>query len=184
MGKKTSHSLSPYSPINSKFWLMKTFIFTVALVVGFTAFAQEVPPDSKGFVRVYDLQGEKFANGKIQSFSDSALLLKGEQQIDPQDIGIIKTKRSTGHNVLVGTIIGAVMTGGIMAATADPDDWVFSYTAGEGYLMGTIIGAPVGAFWGWISSLLKESRTFIIDGDQQKWQDFQDSMGGNKNSPG
>ena len=163
---------------------MKTFIFTVALVVGFTAFAQEVPPDSKGFVRVYDLQGERFANGKIQSFSESALLLKGEQQIDPQDIGIIKTKRSTGHNVLVGTIIGAVMTGGIMAATADPDDWVFSYTAGEGFLMGTIIGAPVGAFWGWISSLLKESRTFIIDGDQQKWQDFQDSMGENKKLAG
>lgn len=157
---------------------MKTLFLAVALVAGIAAFAQKAPLNSRSFIRVYDLEGEKFSDGKIRSFSDTTLLLSGEQLIDPAAIGLIKTKRSTGNNVLIGTISAAILGGIIAAAEHDPDEYFASTPEGD-FMAGFVLSAPVGALLGWLSSFLKDSRTFIINGDLQKWRDFQNSLDGN-----
>ena len=153
---------------------MKTLFFAVALVICINAYPQEASERDGTFVRVYDLEGRKFSKGKILSFSDTLLLLKGQQQVDPEKIGFIKTKRSSGNNVLIGAISLGLFSGIIGAVTAEPDDFL-GFTPGEGFFLGAILGTPAGALLGWISSLFKESSTFIINGDLQKWRQFQNS---------
>ena len=110
--------------------------------------------------------------------TDSSLQLKVKStpiDIPVQKIGSIKTKRSAGHNILIGSIAGASSMAIFGAATADPDEFL-GYTAGEGAAAGILIGAPPGAVIGGITALFKNSRTYLIDGDIMKWKAFQKSI--------
>jgi hypothetical protein len=142
------------------------------------SFSYNLSAQKSTFVRVYNLTGQKIYKGDVHMVTDSSLQLKVKStpiDIPVQKIGSIKTKRSAGHNILIGSIAGASSMAIFGAATADPDEFL-GYTAGEGAAAGILIGAPPGAVIGGITALFKNSRTYLIDGDIMKWKAFQKSI--------
>ena len=72
--------------------------------------AQELLKNSKIFVSVYKNEGQKIAKEKILNTTDDALILKKGSSsitIPTTDIMYIKTKKTNGHNVLIGGVAGA-----------------------------------------------------------------------------
>lgn len=129
------------------------------------------------FVRVYNLTGKKINKGHVLAATDTSLQLRtkggGVVNLSISSIGTIKTKRSAGHNLLIGSLAGAGVVGILGAATADPNAWILGYTAGEGAVAGAFLGLPIGAAAGGITVLFKNPKTFIINGETDKWKAFQ-----------
>lgn len=137
------------------------------------------PQKNQLFVRVYDLNDKKINKGFVIAVNDSLLRIKKDTSyvdIPVKTIGTIRTKKSVGNNVLIGSLMGAAVVGGIGAATAEPDAEIMGYTAGEGFIIGVIFGAPTGAIIGTFSAGLKNSKTFKIDGDLEKWKAFREHL--------
>lgn len=158
---------------------MKNLIFAITLILGINVCAQNGFENTNLFVRVYDLQGNKIGKGKILSISETSLQLnrKGESvKIPVSSIGSIKTKRSAGNNVLIGAVTGATTMAILGAATAEPDAWIFGYTAAEGATAGALGGALVGAAIGGITILFKNSKSYEINGDKAKWKAFKEMI--------
>ena len=123
------------------------------------------------------MKGKKIAKGYFMLATDSTLILERKSKtndINVASIGHIKTKRSGGNNVLTGSLTG--MTTGIIlgASTADPDAWIFSYSATEGATAFGLLGAIGGAALGGIVSGVKNSNTYIINGDNNNWKIFKE----------
>ncbi|UKM66249.1 hypothetical protein GSB9_02830 [Flavobacteriaceae bacterium GSB9] len=165
---------------------MKTFnkIFKkVALVAAIFCVlcsgAQKKFIDFDTFVRVYNLSGKKIAKGQMAFLNDSIIGIKSRDKIKKinfLEIGKIKTKRSGGHNVLMGSVMGASL--GIVAgiSTADPDAWIFGYSASEGAAGFGILGALGGGALGGIVAGLKNSETLFINGNAANWKAFKNSV--------
>ncbi|NEW78161.1 MAG: hypothetical protein GZ086_01800 [Gelidibacter sp.] len=154
---------------------MKNLIFAITLILSINIYSQNRFEKTKAFVRVYDLQGKKIGKGKILSISDTSLQLNrkvASAEIPVNSIGSIKTKRSAGHNVLKGAVIGASTMAILGAATANPDDWFLAYSAGEGVAVGAVFGGAGGAAIGGITILFKNSKSYEINGDLKKWKAF------------
>ncbi len=154
---------------------MKNLILVITLILSINVCAQNGLENTNVFVRVYDLQGKKISKGKILSISETSLQLnrKGESMNIPvESIGSIKTKRSAGNNVLFGAATGATTMAILGAATADPDAWIFGYTAGEGAATGALLGGTAGAAIGGITILFKNSKSYEINGDKVKLKAF------------
>lgn len=152
-------------------------IIAAILVVSISTgtYAQTASIDKISFVRVFNLEGEKIAKGKIISVNDSIIKLKrsGKIEIVPmRDIGSIKTKRSSGNNILVGAAIGAGAGAILGASYVDADAWVFGYDRGEGALAFGFLGALGGASIGGMTSALKNSVVYTISGDKDRWRIF------------
>ena len=114
-------------------------ILLLFLTVGVkSVYAQKEANTHNVFLRVYNLEGKKISKGSVIFINDTLLALKNSSDktaISMKDIGYIKTKRSAGHNILIGSAIGTA-TGAILgAASADPDAWIFGYTAAETILL-------------------------------------------------
>jgi hypothetical protein len=75
--------------------------------------------------------------------------------------------------VLIGSLVGAGAFAIVGAVTADPNDEIVSWTAGEGVLAGIVVGAPIGAAVGGITAAFKKIKTFEINGSIEKWKAFQ-----------
>ncbi len=158
---------------------MKKVILVLILLLATPLFAQNETEIPDIFVRVYDLNGHKLGKGKIISFSGATLQLKRgnrTKEFPVSDIGSIKTKRSGGNNLLIGATVGAVTGGIVGAASADPDAWIFGYTAAEGAFGGAVLGGGAGFIVGGISTLFKNSKTFPVNGDPVKLKVFIDSI--------
>ncbi|WP_223552282.1 hypothetical protein [Aestuariivivens sp. NBU2969] len=158
---------------------MKNLIFAITLILSINVCAQNEIENTNVFVRVYDFQGKKIGKGKILSISETSLQLyrKGESvKVMVNGIGSIKTKHSAGNNVLVGAATGATTMAILGAATADPDAWIFAYTAGEGAAVGALLGGTAGAVSGGISILFKNSKSYDINGDMEKWKAFKEMI--------
>jgi hypothetical protein len=129
------------------------------------------------FVRVYDLTGKKIDKGHVLAISDSSLQLKNKKAqtiIAVRTIGLIKTKRSAGNNLLTGSLIGASALAVVVAVgSTEPDAIGGPTTAGEGFLVGLAAGLPAGAVIGSLTIPFKNSKTFFINGDLMKWKTFQ-----------
>lgn len=150
--------------------MKKLIPFLLLITLSIQAGAQK-----KLFVRVYDNDGKRIKNGFVVGTTDSSLrLLKNKDTVDLPITGFsfLKTKRSAGNNVLVGSMIVAGTFGFLGLASANPDDFL-GYTAAEGFASGILLGAPTGAALGGLTALLKKSRTFTINGDPQQWKEFQ-----------
>ena len=147
-----------------------TFLFVIVI-------CQQVCAQKTIFVRVYNLNGKKINTGRVLAITDSSLQIKGESKdtfnVSINSIGTIKTKRSTGHNVLMGSLLGAGAFAIAGVATADPNDEIVSWSAGEGVLAGIVVGAPIGAAVGGITAAFKKIKTFEINGSTEKWKAFQ-----------
>ncbi|MGM5469581.1 hypothetical protein ACS386_04840 [Flavobacteriaceae bacterium LMO-SS05] len=150
---------------------IKLIMLLLVLIVGTNIYAQKETAKNRIFVRVYNLEGKKINKGHVVFVGDTLLGLKRNGkfiEINIRNIGIIKTKRSAGNNILIGSAIGASSMAIIGAS--DKNGW---FTTSEtAALYGIIIGLPAGATIGGITALFKKSETYIIDGNQSKWDIF------------
>lgn len=142
------------------------------------------------FIRVYSESGKKIAKGKIVFVNDSALgLTNGHKlvKLAVSDIGHIKTKRSVGNSVLTTSLISGAAGAMIGLVTSNEETktgdggWLFGeyeYTTGVSPATGAAIGGGIGlaggALIGLGSSLFKNSETYIINGDLEKWKFFKE----------
>lgn len=156
---------------------MKKLILLITLILSINVSAQNDLQETNVFVRVYDLEGKKISKGKILSISETSLQLKRRREsvnIPLDSIALIKTKRSAGHNILFGAVIGTTVMALIGVATADPD--AFLGSADIQATMGAIFGAPIGAVIGAITALFKNSKSYEINGDKEKWKAFKETV--------
>lgn len=154
------------------------FILTMAFLISVMAFGQaDLYRDT--FIRVYDLEGKKINKGTISSISENGLILnlRGETtEIPVSTIGIIKTKRSGGHNVATGAAIGAGALALAGVLDGDNEPGIFSLTAGEKGLLGLIAGGIVGSAVGGITIIFKKPETYRIDGLEINFSNFREDM--------
>jgi hypothetical protein len=154
---------------------MKFLFFTLVLISCSVLYAQETKSKAAPFVRVYDQDGKKISKGRIASVTDTSLITGPREKpvtIKVSRIGLIKTKRSAGHNIFLGATIGAG-TGAILGLATGDDGW-FSQgeTTGMAGVLFGIMGTGVGA----ISATFKKSDTYHIDGESIKWKAFREAM--------
>lgn len=176
--------------LNTQIKLVLLFIFLIPMI---SSYAQNDSNKKKLFVRVFSTKGEKMEKGQVIFVRDSFLGLRRNSEnieINVKDIGLIKTKRSTGHYVLVGSLIGGVSGAVIGAATSKEETktvngWFFveyeyeyksGMSAGEGAAIGGATGLAGGALIGLGTSMFKNSETFSIEGDLSKFKIFKDTM--------
>ena len=158
---------------------MRNLIVVLTLILSLNAIAQNAFGDKNILVRVYDVEGKKVRKGKVVSISETYLYFldkKDTWQIFVNRIGKIKTKRSGGHNVLVGAATVGVITAVRGAATADPDTWLYGYTAAEGGAAGLLLGGTAGALPGEITTIFKNSKTYVINGNVNRFKAFREAM--------
>ncbi|MGB5270276.1 MAG: hypothetical protein WBM77_03750 [Maribacter sp.] len=154
---------------------MKFLFFTLVLISCSMLYAQETKNKAAPFVRVYDQDGKKISKGRIASVTDTSLITGPREKpvtIEVSRIGLIKTKRSAGHNIFLGAAIGAG-TGAILGLATGDDGW-FSQgeTTGMAGVLFGIMGTGVGA----ISATFKKSDTYYINGEPTKWKAFRETM--------
>jgi hypothetical protein len=124
------------------------------------------------FLRVFDETGKKIESGFLRSVSDSSLTIQNGEKITEvlvSKISVIKVKRSFGHTVAISSGIGAAGFAIFGAATADPEAWIYGYTAGEGAAIGFIFGAITGATVGSIIGAANKKPVLQINMNQEKW---------------
>lgn len=127
----------------------KGMLFIFLLLFSLSSYTQDNTQNVEEFVRVYNLDGKKIGKGNINFINDTIIKIRKGGRIESikiKDIGIIKTKHSAGHNVLIGAAVGGGTLGVLGAATADPDDWVLGYSAPEGFAVGLVIGGATKIF--------------------------------------
>ncbi len=151
---------------------MKKIILLFLAVVGIAA---GVLAQKKTFMRLYDLSGHKFTKGYFGGTTDtSILLIKNDSAVTAvpvSQIGIIKTRRTVSHTIILTTIpfslfIG-LLAGGFVNALNTPPFHVTD--AGKAKAGGYIIGAITGASIGAIARLSKNSPVFRINGKKEIW---------------
>ncbi|WP_445958070.1 hypothetical protein [Yeosuana sp.] len=157
---------------------IKSIVLLIVLIFSINMSAQN-ELKNKVYFRVYNLDGMKINKGHIVFLSDSIINLQSNNknyEINVRDIGFIKTKRSAGNNVLIGSASGAVLGAVLGASSADPNDWILPYTSGEGAVIFGVLGGLGGGAIGGITTLFKNSKTYIINGDPLKWKGFSEMM--------
>ena len=148
---------------------MKNLIIALILLLCLNVYAQEAIPQEKIFLRVYNLKGKKIHKGKVFSVSDSVLklnLLNKITQISFEEIGYIKTKRSTGHNALMGASIGTTL--GMIGSSGES-----SYIPDA---LGIGILTTGGALLGLLTWSSKNYYEFEINGNLQNFKQFKDTL--------
>ncbi|TBW29973.1 hypothetical protein [Gramella sp. KN1008] len=159
---------------------MRKVILLLSLLVSISVSAQKESKTQNLFVRVFGMDGKKIGKGHIYSINDSILVLsRNEKATDLylKDIGKIKTKRSGGHNVLIGAASGAVL-GSILGLVNPPTDsspGTFTWaggSSGDEFTSGLTAGLLSGTIIGGISALFKNSQTFIIQANPDYWNVF------------
>lgn len=143
-------------------------IFVLALI-GINAHAQK-----RTFLRLYTAAGNKFKKGYFVRTTDTSISIyrhNDTMEVLAVNIGFIKTKRSTGHDILTGALIGVMPSTVIGIALGKPNksDEIFNITPAEGALAGLMIGGLVGTAGGAINASVKKVTTFIINGDLNTW---------------
>ena len=161
---------------------MKYLLFTIALFLCVNITAQELPKKSKIFVRVYNNVGKKIAKGKILSITENSLILKKGSSsitIPSNEISYLKTKRSNGNNALLGASGGFILGLSIVAANQDtPTNSASGFTRRTKPMpfSASFFTAAIGYGVGYITTVFKNSKQYIIGGDAQKWQGFKEEI--------
>jgi hypothetical protein len=149
---------------------MRKILLTSLWLLSFCVIANA---QKKTFMRVYHLSGAKIEKGFLKTTTDSSIVINkrsGTTEIPVSKIGHIKTRRSLGHDILIGSVIGGSGLGILLAASADyePSCWI-CWTVGEGLVGGLIIGAIGGGAVGTLTGVFKRSVVFTINGDENMW---------------
>ena len=151
-------------------------LLTTCIILLLATVAQS---QTKTFVRIFDEQGKKTYKGYIMNTSDSSLtvsLNKETVEIPANQIAVIKLKRSFGHTVLITSLIAGTSMAIFGVATADPDAWIFAYTAAEGAFAGLMLGAATGIATGSIIAGTQNRPVFIVDRKQEQWMKVRDLL--------
>ncbi len=165
----------------------KLSCFTIILTLIFLTFhlpirSQDIYYDGKFFLRLYDREGKKFEKGHLRLASDTLLVLyrRGEQISVPlSEIGFIRTKRSMGHNILVGTsLVTTFMIIGFVSTA--PGGGFIGWDAGTGVLFGIVAGIFYGPPISALSLIFKKVSMYIINGDIEQWEKFKADLRTNK----
>ncbi|ETN94635.1 hypothetical protein [Zhouia amylolytica] len=152
-----------------KFFLLFFFVLTASVS------AQNLHQTTGPFIRVFNLDGQKIANGKIVSMTTDTLRLysaKKVRDIPLEKIGLIKTKRAMGHTIGLGAAVGCIL-GGVAAYAGD--DGLFM-SRGEFAVAGGILGAAAGTATGSVIAITKKRKVYVINGDKNRWELFRKSM--------
>lgn len=159
---------------------MKILFLTIALLFCFNITAQELPKKSQFFVRVYDSSGEKIGKGKMLEITDTALRLKkGDRsiQIPLSNISYIKSKKTNGHNVLIGAIGGSVLGVAVVSGSSSGSGGGLGVAASKGIrIIAAILLPALGSGIGYLTTIFKKSTHYSIDGNPIKWQGFKETM--------
>lgn len=158
---------------------MKILFLTIALLFCFNITAQELPKKSQFFVRVYDSSGEKIEKGKMLEITDTALILKkGNKsiQIPLSNISYIKSKRTNGHNVLIGAIGGSVLGVAVVSGSSSGSGGGFAAVSKGISIVVAILLPALGSGIGYLTTIFKKSTHYSIDGNPIKWQGFKETM--------
>lgn len=159
---------------------MKKVALMLTVLITINLSAQEITKTKKLFVRVFNLDGKKIGKGKIYTINDSLLVLKKNERLVElylREIGKIKTKRSGGHDFLVGASTGAA-AGAILGSVNPPSDskgGTFTWaggSSGDELASGISVGIISGAIVGGISALFKNSKKYSIDANMENWRTF------------
>lgn len=152
------------------------------------------PKTKNLFVRIYDSNGKKIAKGRLVYISDTLLSVDKNNKIiklKVKDIHKIKTKKSVGNNILVGSIVGGTVLTLVGALSAKEEtkevpsifggtyETTVGETPGEGAAYGAAIGFPLGALTGLITAVFKNSKTFLIKGNNENLKVFSDYINNN-----
>jgi hypothetical protein len=149
-------------------------------------FNPQLNAQKKIFIRIYPIGASEAIKGLYLCHSDSTLIILSKQQQDTisyLNIQQIKTRRSTGHHILISAIIGSIagtVTGIILHKNLPPSDpncqlcgiidYSFSTTQSEDALAGALLGAVAGTATGTVIGLTKRRETLIVAGDFQNWK--------------
>lgn len=150
---------------------MKNALLLFSILMTINISAQDEINSQEIFVRLYDLDGKKIGKGKILSISDLEIQLSRGTKTETfpiSNIGSIRTKRSIGHNALLG--MGGGIAIGAMFGNIDDSLLGFSGTGG-GFIFGTL-GGFAGVFVGIITGIFKKPKKYIINGETEKIKAF------------
>lgn len=142
-----------------------TSILLFAILICSTATAQK-----KTFIRLYNLKNVQFNQGKLLSTTDTSVIISKKGlpfEIPIYQIKKIKTKRSTGHTILVTT--GALIVLGAAIAPTFSDGF-FAESASGKTSIGVMLGGLSGLLIGSVAGAVKKRQIFIIDGSLEKWK--------------
>ena len=156
----------------------KILIISLSLLCASFSYSQKTTSNKNTFIRLYNIEGKKIAKGKIVSLNDSIIQLKKNSkntEVYIKEIGKIKTKRSKGHKVGMGGVIGASL-GVVLGATYSKPGMITGDSKGERIMTGVLLGAFGGTVLGLISAGTKNSKTFVINGNKENWNIFLDSF--------
>lgn len=160
--------MKPQFVNNKKISIMK-HLLSISLILLLTMTVQS---QKKTFVRVFDEGGKKTHKGYLTGTTDSSVtILKNikEFEIPIRKISVIKLRRSAGHTILVTSLVSGVALALFGIATADPDAWIFGYTAGEGAIAGLILGVLSGAGTGSLIATTRNRPVFKINMNSEQW---------------
>lgn len=170
---------------------IKVLLLSLVMILSLNLYAQKRTTPKKVFLRVYNLEGKKMSKGNIVFINDSIIGLNksgNQEKISYKDISSVKTKRSAGHNVLVGSLVGSALFAIIGGASSEEETKTrnvpiigeYQYKTGTSPGTGAAIGGGAGliggAAIGGITSTFKNSESHIIDGDIQKWRIFKEMI--------
>jgi hypothetical protein len=156
--------------------MKKYLILAIAILSNLSIHSQNDSEKNTVFIRVYNLEGDKINKGNVLAVKDTILQLEGKNgmvDIDVRTIGLIKTKRSEGNNVLIGSLVGLTTLAILGATQGGSDEWFSSTDLAVG---GGVVGAVIGAGTGAMTLPFKNSKSYIINGDTSKWKKFQEMI--------
>jgi hypothetical protein len=155
---------------------MKTLLFLLLI----TAVATISQGQKRTFLRIFNEEGKKTEKGFLTALSASGLTILTEEKkeviVPITEIHTIKLKRSFGHTVMITSLIAAGACGILGAASADPDAWIFGYSAAEGALMGITAGAAGGIALGSIISGTINRPVFNVQKNPENWNKVRDVL--------
>ncbi|MBM1104657.1 hypothetical protein JQC67_00770 [Aurantibacter crassamenti] len=153
--------------------ILLPFLFLMSLSLS----AQDSVQTKQLFVRVFDTKKTKIAKGKLQYIDkDSIVVLRYEKRtaIPVNRIGIIKTKRSVGHNVGIGFLAGGTI--GFIYGLAQGSEGGILDSAGENGLAFGTLGILAGPIVGGLTGLVKRPKSFRINHKPEELLKFKKSI--------
>lgn len=164
-------------------YIIKTGVLLLFIIFYFNS---QVSAQKKFFIRIYPIGSSAAIKGLYLGHTDSTLIIFSKQQQDTisyLNIRQIKTRRRTGHHILISAIIGAIAgtVTGIIAhrnlPPSDPNcqlcvilDNSFRTTQSEDAVAGALLGAVTGTATGTVIGLTKKRETLIVAGDFKNWK--------------
>jgi hypothetical protein len=156
---------------------MKKFFRTALLALLLFA-GENIHAQKNIFIRLYNLNGKKIGKGHLLPGTDSTIdVLRGKKTntFSLINVGEVKTRRTFGHSVLIGTGVGvglgtiAII---VSASSENSDNLETSFDAG---LIG--LGLPyAGAFVGTLVGAVTKRNRFEIKGNADNWKPVKDKL--------